>query len=1365
MNKTLPLLFLLILASFALFSQPTGNPFITKWDTNGGVRVVLPQNSSYSYNFTVDWGDGTVESKTSSSGVVHDYATSGVKTIKIYGEYPILNFPLNFSYTWELVEVVQWGDIQWASMNQMFRNCSNLVVSATDVPDLTNVTDMSKMFQSAGLGNVDFTGWDVSGVTNMSEMFNGAASFNGDLSDWDVSAVTDMNNMFYGASAFNSDLSAWDPISVNDMAYMFYGASSFSGDLSGWSTGSLSAMNHMFENATNFDSDLTSWDVSGIADMTSVFKNASSFNGDLSGWDVSGVTNMNSLFYGASSFNSDISGWDVSTVTDLQQIFYNATNFNGDISSWNVGAVANLYAAFRGASSFNQNIGGWDVSQVTNMYLMFYNASAFNQNIGSWNTGNVTNMASMFRGATAFNQEIGSWDVSSVMGFNNMFENASAFAGDLSSWDVSSGTSFSVMFQNAPGFNADISGWNTSSAVNMGNMFAGATSFNQDIGGWDVSNVTIAYFMFSGASSFDQDLSEWDVTSMTNMRNIFDNTSLSATNYDLILYSWSQLSGLQSNVRFGGVGLEYCEGADGRTTLVDTYNWNIEGDTEVCPDPFITKWHIEDDGTADYNQVRYYASGSYLGKFDIDWGDGQVSEDVVKEATHTYAADGDYLISVSGDYHTFQVVDNKGKKQLIEIVQWGDTQWWDLNGSFAECSNLEMTATDIPDLSIATSLNRAFYLCSNFNGDLSNWDVSNVANMDWTFAYSGFNGNISTWDVSGVTSMIATFSNNTVFNQDVSSWDVSNLANTSGLFEGASSFDQDLGAWDLSSVTTLGGIFKNAGLSTENYDNTLIGWAQNTGLQSNLSLGANGLTFCAGATARQALIDDFNWGILDGGESCDVITWNGASWSNGVGPSANDDVVIASGTYTAGFECNNLSIASGASILLTGTIEVNGDLTNDGTFEVTSGSSLITYDGNTIADNITFSRNTRYSDGKYSFVGVPVENGGSAITGDQLGNHVYSYDESASAIADDLARWIDASSDVLVPGRGYTQAEQQTIEFTGRPNDGSISYTASAVNDGFHLLSNPYPAAIDVNEFIDGNSEITGTLYVWDDNGSDTGRGSNSDYIVVTKTGATDNNGPDNESRWNGHIGSMQGFFIQMDGSAGSVQFAESMRVSGSNADGNFFRTSDEKAPIVRVNLTNANGLFKQAIVGWNDEVSNTEFSKGYDGLVFSTSSPNMIYSTKGEHALAIQTITYLKEQVPLVFNVSDPGIYKIELDFSEANGEFLYLRDNLTGEVIDASAGYEFSAQPGQNTDRFVLVRSKNVLGLMDEALKVYASNHTLYFTIEDGVKRDFKVLSLSGQQVYKLSLDHSAQVQMSVPAGVYFVSDGKQSFKVVLK
>jgi surface protein len=42
---------------------------------------------------------------------------------------------------------------------------------------------------------------------------------------------------------------------------------------------------------------------------------------------------------------------------------------------------------------------------------------------------------------------------------------------------------------------------------------------------------------------------------------------------------------------------------------------------------------------------------------------------------------------------------------------------------------------------------------SQFNGNISNWDVSNVTNMHYMFANSQFNGNISNWDVSSVTSM------------------------------------------------------------------------------------------------------------------------------------------------------------------------------------------------------------------------------------------------------------------------------------------------------------------------------------------------------------------------------------------------------------------------------------------------------------------------------------------------------------------------------------------------------------------------------------------------------------------------------------
>jgi surface protein len=42
---------------------------------------------------------------------------------------------------------------------------------------------------------------------------------------------------------------------------------------------------------------------------------------------------------------------------------------------------------------------------------------------------------------------------------------------------------------------------------------------------------------------------------------------------------------------------------------------------------------------------------------------------------------------------------------------------------------------------------------SNFNGDISRWDVSNVINMAGMFQGSQFNGDISKWNVSKVKDM------------------------------------------------------------------------------------------------------------------------------------------------------------------------------------------------------------------------------------------------------------------------------------------------------------------------------------------------------------------------------------------------------------------------------------------------------------------------------------------------------------------------------------------------------------------------------------------------------------------------------------
>jgi surface protein len=57
---------------------------------------------------------------------------------------------------------------------------------------------------------------------------------------------------------------------------------------------------------------------------------------------------------------------------------------------------------------------------------------------------------------------------------------------------------------------------------------------------------------------------------------------------------------------------------------------------------------------------------------------------------------------------------------------------------------------------------------SNFNGDISQWNVSNVTNMYRMFEGSKFNGDISEWDVKNVKNMHYIFLE--YDNQDLSNW-------------------------------------------------------------------------------------------------------------------------------------------------------------------------------------------------------------------------------------------------------------------------------------------------------------------------------------------------------------------------------------------------------------------------------------------------------------------------------------------------------------------------------------------------------------------------------------------------------------------
>ncbi|WP_299764465.1 BspA family leucine-rich repeat surface protein [uncultured Dokdonia sp.] len=392
--------------------------FITKWVTefSNETITIITRANEYTYNYTIDWGDGTIQSGRTGD-VAHVYETAGSHMISIRGDFPAIHMFPNDDGREQIRSVEQWGTIEWQTMEEAFIAAERLDINATDIPNLSQAESLRAMFAFVGelTVNSSINNWDVSTITDMGALFS-ISSFNGDISNWDVSSVTNMGNMF-NASSFNQNISNWDVSNVINMSNMF--------------------------NESDFNQDISGWNVNNVGNMTSMFRN-SSFNQDISDWDVVNVTDMSGMFNN-SIFNKDISGWNVSNVTTMLSMFRNSV-FNQDISGWNVSNVTIMLSMFED-SSFDQDISDWNVSNVTDMVDMFED-SLFNQNISEWNVNNVTRMLNMFANSQ-FNQDISNWNVSEVVTMESMFEN-SPFNQDISSWNVVNVTECSNFSLDAP---------------------------------------------------------------------------------------------------------------------------------------------------------------------------------------------------------------------------------------------------------------------------------------------------------------------------------------------------------------------------------------------------------------------------------------------------------------------------------------------------------------------------------------------------------------------------------------------------------------------------------------------------------------------------------------------------------------------------------------------------------------------------------------------------------------------------------------------------------------------------------------------------------------------------------------------------
>jgi surface protein len=334
----------------------------TNIGTSTDLQFKIPTRKDLIYNYDVDCeNDGSYEFTNQTGDVLCTYNKSGIKTIKIRGSFPAI-YLNGVGDTQKVLDVLQWGDIVWESMESAFKGATNLSISASDNPYLSQVFTMRYMFQ---------------GATQL--------SFTYSINDWDVSNVTSMYGLFYLAENFNNDITGWEVSNVTNMAYMF-------------------------SQAKIFNQSLGKWDVSHVQDMTGMFKGAEVFNQKIGDWNVSQVRKMSHMFESALKFNQSIVKWDVSQVDDsyygMRYMFAGATNFNQDIGNWNVSQVVNMEGMFYQASSFNQDISGWDISQVQNMQWMFkqghtISIAHYDALLRKWHTLNLQNNVTFHAGITS----------------------------------------------------------------------------------------------------------------------------------------------------------------------------------------------------------------------------------------------------------------------------------------------------------------------------------------------------------------------------------------------------------------------------------------------------------------------------------------------------------------------------------------------------------------------------------------------------------------------------------------------------------------------------------------------------------------------------------------------------------------------------------------------------------------------------------------------------------------------------------------------------------------------------------------------------------------------------------------------------
>ncbi len=331
----------------------------------------------------------------------------------------------------------------------------------------------------------------------------------------------------------------------------------------------------------------------------------------------------------------------------------------------------------------------------------------------------------------------------------------------------------------------------------------------------------------------------------------------------------------------------------------------------------------------------------------------------------------------------------------------------------------------------------------------------------------------------------------------------------------------------------------------------------------------------------------------------------------------------------------------------------------------------------------------------------------------------------------------------LKTGEGFTMKgtngsaginEEQNYTFKGKPHNGDFDLSMAAGQN--YLIGNPFPSAMDADEFIFDNlinvsngrnneNVFDGALYFWDHfqelnhilkeyvGGYATYNLSGGVPAISNDERINANDAP-GEKYPGQYIPVGQAFLINSSDvnaagftvTGGNIHFKNSQRIFKREKpvdDSQFLKpevitkTNKEKSQDkskIRISFKSPVGYHRQILVAAIPSTTNG-FDLGYDAMLFDDNAEDM-YWLQGDNQLVIQGVpNFDKDQVlPLGVKIKENKEFRIKIDTVEnaAEGMMVYLNDKLKDSIHDLrKEAYVSTSQPGTIHDRFEIIFFKD--------------------------------------------------------------------------